>query len=270
VKRAYCDIREKPEYRAEAFISGLKANGFHVLHRQLPAEPPKPGDVLVIWNRYSVQEQTADTWEKQGGTVLVAENGYCGRDANGHQLYALAVHGHNGSGTWRAGGPERWERLGLELKPWRARGEHVLVCPNRHFGMKDLAMPVGWEQETVKRLRQHTKRPVRVRPHPQNSAPAVPLAAELERCHAVVVWASSAGVHALLAGVPVIALSKWWICKAAASPDVSTVEAPPPPERRPVFERLAWAQWTVEEIARGEPFAHLLSAARQSEIAAAV
>lgn len=269
MKRAFCDIREKPEYRADAFEGGLKACGFHVLMRQLPADAPRPGEVLVIWNRYGPAELTADKWEKQGGTVLVAENGYCGRDVNGIQLYALSVHGHNGSGTWPKGGGERWAALGLEIKPWRAQGQHILVCPNRHFGMKGLAMPVGWEQDVVKRLRQATKRPVRVRPHPQNSAPKVPLAADLEGCHAVVIWASSAGVHALLAGVPVICTSPWWIAKGAASADVATIEAPAMPERLPVFQKLAWAQWTVAELATGEPFRRLLGLEAPADAVAA-
>src|SRR3990167_1306236 len=105
MKRAYVQIRELPHYRHEAFCAGLKASGFHV-EKRLPSTPPGPGDVLLIWNRYSDKEATADTWERQGGTVLVAENGYVGRDSAGHQLYAIAVHGHNGSGKWpdRAGG----------------------------------------------------------------------------------------------------------------------------------------------------------------------
>jgi hypothetical protein len=270
VKRAWCDIREKPHYRAEAFEAGLRACGFHVLMRQLPSAPPAPGDVLVLWNRYSDREQAGDRWEQQGGTVLVAENGYIGRDAAGHQLYALARHGHNGSGEWDPGGPERWQALGVELKAWREGGEHILVAPNRHFGMKGLAMPYGWENEIVKRLRAVTKRPIRVRPHPQNAPAARPLSEDLENCFAMVIWASSAGVHALAAGVPVVSCSPWWILKNAAlerAEDVEMFAAVGPWERmaadvtrRVGFERLAWAQWSVEELARGDPFQHLLRA----------
>jgi hypothetical protein len=270
MKRAWVEIRDKPHYRSEAFEAGLRACGYHVLMRQSPPRDPAPGDVFVIWNRYSTNEQAADRWEAAGGTVLVAENGYCGRDGEDRQYYAIARHGHNGSGTWEAGGAERWERLGLELRPWRAAGEHVLVAPNRHFGMRGLAMPQGWAESVVQQLRRHTRRPVRVRPHPNDSPPVRPLAEDLTGCWAVVIWASSVGVHALLAGVPVIACAPWWICRAAAGADVSTIEAPALPERRPAFERLAWAQWSVDEIAHGEPFRLLLSAAGQGEVAAAV
>jgi hypothetical protein len=40
--------------------------------------------------------------------------------------------------------------------------------------------------------------------------------------------------------------------------------------RRIALERLAWAQWTVEEIASGEAFRYLLSDTRQSQSAAVV
>lgn len=270
MKRAWVEIRDKPHYRSEAFEAGLKACGFHVLMRQSPPRPPAPGDVYVIWNRYSDKEQCADRWEKSGGAVLVAENGYCGQDAAGRQLYALARHGHNGSGSWESGGAERWAGLGLELAQWRSSGQHILVAPNRSFGSRQMAMPQGWGEEAVKQLRRFTKRPVRLRPHQNNGPEIRPLADDLANCWAVVIWASTVGVKALLAGVPVISMAPHWICKAAAGARLDEIENPPMPERRGAFERLAWAQWTVDEISRGEPFAALLSGARQGEVAAAV
>lgn len=279
MKRAFVTIKETPHYRHDAFCSGLRAEGFHVEPR-LPDKPPSAGDVMLIWNRYSSNELTADKWESQGGTVLVAENGYCGRDAAGHQLYALAIHGHNGSGTWpgRRGNRQdetetygaRWRALGIPLGAARLGGEHILVCPNRHFGMKGLAMPTDWEPSILKRLRQVTKRPIRVRPHPNGNPPATPLAADLENCHAVVIWASSAGVHALIAGVQVFCTSPWWILKSIASDRLQDIDLHCIHEREPAFERLAWAQWTVEEISLGIAFRHLLSPAGQAQVAAPV
>jgi hypothetical protein len=264
MRRAYCVIRPGPHYRREAFYNGLNAAGFRI-EASLPHRDPAPGDIMVIWNRYSDQEGAADLWEKRGGTVIVAENGYCGRDGQGRQYYALALHGHNGSGSWPSGGAARWTALGLTVAPWRSTGEHVLVCPNRHFGMRGLAMPQGWEQSAVAELRKYTRRPIRVRPHPNGNAPARSLAADFENCWAVVIWASSCGVHALLAGVPVICTSPWWICKPAAREALSEIERIDAVDsctrdaaRDAALQRMAWAQWTVDEIASGEPFRRLL------------
>lgn len=220
------------------------------------------GDVLLIWNRYGHNEQLADRFESEGGRVLVAENGYIGRDSHGRQHYAIAEHGHNGSGRWPANGAHRWAALGIEIKPWRQDGSHVLVCPNRPFGMRGFAMPANWVNETVAVLRRHTKRPIRVRPHPgnwQQVAPQTPLRDDLAGAWAVVIWSSSTGVQALVAGIPVICTAPWWICKPAACQRLAEIEAQPKcDDRTPAFERLAWAQWTVDEIAAGEPFHHLL------------
>lgn len=273
--RAYCLIREQPFYRREAFVTGLQRAGYQVLPSQ-PLWPARPGDVLVIWNRYGTVEQVADRFEADGGTVLVAENGYLGQGGGTPKFevhagvqpqhyYALARHGHNGSGTWLRGDPpaptvsdERLRRLRLAWAPWRTDGDHILVCPNRHFGMRGFVMPSEWERDVVARLRKITRRPIRVRAHPGTNAPKVPLEQDLQNAWAVVVWASSAGVHALVRGVPVVAEAPWWICKEAAIA-LADIEQPAPADRRlQAFAKLAWAQWTVEEIASGEPFTHLL------------
>lgn len=261
--RACCLIRNQPVYRREAFVAGLEAAGYQVLNRLYDT---RPGDVLVIWNRYGEVEQHADRWEAQGGTVIVAENGYVdpGRHSE-RSWYALAVGGHNGQGRWPHG-EGRWSRiaprLGAEVKPWRAQGDHILVCPNRVFGRRGYVMPGDFAPSVKHHLARMTKRPVRIRPHPGNEAPAVPLEQDLANCWAVVIWASSAGVHALLAGVPVVCIAPAWILRQAASTRLDETPAPAMPERGAALERLAWAQWHIEEIASGEPFRRLLSDAR--------
>lgn len=270
--RAYCAIREQPYYRRDAFVNGLRAAGYEVRTGYPGVERAKSGDLLVIWNRYSIGESNADAWERDGGTVIVAENGYVARGggtpkfanaADPQHYYALALRAHNGRGRWLNGGPERWGALDVPIRPWRADGEHVLVCPNRVFGQRGFIMPEQFGAQVAQELARVTRRPVRIRAHPGNGAPLVPLSQDLSGAWAVVIWASSAGVHALLAGVPVFCLAPWWICKPATCSELERIEQPPLPDRRPALERMAWAQWTVSEIASGEPFKRLRDLARQ-------
>jgi len=256
MKTAYCMIRERPEYRREVFVSGLKALGYRVT----AAAPSvtRPEDLVVIWNRYAVFERLADRHEARGGTVVVAENGYFQRPHFGGTHFALAIGGHNGQGRWPAGDPQRWNALGIEVKPWRASGTHVLVCPNRAFGRRGYVMPPTWANDVVAKLRRVTKRPIRVRPHPGNVEATRPLAEDLRDAWTMVIWSSSTGVHSLVAGVPVVCCSPAWICKGAAAAQLAQVDNPPMPERLPHFERLATAQWTGDEIRTGEAFARLL------------
>lgn len=261
--RAWSLIRPEPHYRRDAFLTGLAAAGYAVTEGP-PTFPVKHGDVLAIWNRYHERERIADRFEADGGAVLVAENGYVKGRHDGGTYYALAVHGHNGAGRWHIGGPERWQALGVEVKPWRCRDDgHILVAPNRPFGMRGFAMPAGWGERTADELRRGTRRQVRLRTHPGNGRPAVPLADDLRGAHCVVIWSSSVGVRALIDGVPVICAAPAWICKGAAmAPGQDLFRFAMMDEARArALHGLAWAQWSVEEIASGEPFRHLLRAA---------
>lgn len=254
---AYNLIRPQPHYRREAFTAGLKAAGFEV--RENTCGTACPGDVLLIWNRYGHLEQTADRFEAQGGRVLVAENSYLGMNRGDRRLYALAWHAHNGRGQWFPGGPERFASLGINLQTMRpdqpAAGEFVLVAPNRPFGMAGGVMPADWADRVAQRLRSQGER-VMVRNHPGNTEAAVPLERDLDGASRVEIWSSSVGVSALVSGIPVVCHAPWWICK-----DWELIG------RQAALERLAWAQWTVEEISDGTAFRHLLRANGEAEVA---
>lgn len=276
--RAWVLIRDEPNYRRQAFVDGLTRLGFLVRCATVYApdirfEALTPEDVLVVWNRYGSGDEVAKRFERAGGCVLVAENGYVGADAEGRQHYSLALGQHtNHGGRWFVGGAERLDALGLDVRPWRTEGAHVLVLPNRPFGPRGYSMPEGWAAQTVELLRRATAREVRLRVHPGNwqaTPPKVPLADDLRGAWACAIWTSSAGVHAVVAGVPVIRCAPAWVLAGADRRDLAEVDrlVPVPEEaRRAALVRLAWAQWTVAELASGEPFERLL-ALREPEAA---
>lgn len=253
---AYNLTRRDMYYRHDSFSAGLKAAGYEV--RQ-GAPQGSPGDVLLIWNRYGEYHDMATRFEQAGGTVIVAENGYINGPKDGGDFYAMARHGHNGSGQTPEGGPERFNALAVTLEPWRTDGKHVLICPNRAFGTPGLIMPVDWAGNTRRALEKLTKCEVRVRDHPGNDKPKKPLADDLKDAWVMVIWASSAGVHALIAGIPVICMAPYWICKSAAYDNLKEIESlGMKPDRMPALNRLAWAQWRLGEIESGEAFRALL------------
>lgn len=269
--RAFVLIREAPWYRKQAFAQGLKKAGYEVLLRG--PDRARVGDVVLIWNRYNATHDMAARFERDGGTVLVAENGYLNGDGGSPKFavhprgpkpadyYAIGVGFHNDESRVIAGGPERWAALGVVLKPWRTDGEHVLVCPNRGFGVPERVMHPDWADLVAQQIRKVTKRPVRIRRHPGNDAPKRSLAEDLRGAWCTVIWSSSSGVHALVEGIPVICCAPYWIAKAATTADVTAVDAPPLLDREAAFRRLACGQWQLQEIESGEPFAHLLPAA---------
>lgn len=263
-------IREAPWYRKDAFTRGLKAAGFEVRAGDVPRGAP--GNVLVIWNRYAHWHDAAVNFERSGGTVIVAENGYLGTGGTSpkfdvhpggpkpHHYYALGLGYHNDDRRIVTGTTDRFSALGVTLKPWRNHGDYVLVLANRSFGIPGRMMPANWAEQVKKKLELQTKRPIRVRVHPGNNAPVQnPLAVDLKNAWAAVIWSSSAGIHALAEGVPVFCEGPNWIMKSAAAQ--GSIDDAVMPSPRPAFERMAWAQWQIQEIETGEPFRHLLRAA---------
>jgi hypothetical protein len=250
--RACLLIRHDPAYRHEAFAAGLRAAGYQVTESQ----EPRPGNLLVIWNRYGRYDQLARRYEDAGGTVLVAENGYLGRDWRSGHWYALAKNFHNGAGDWKVGGPERWDSWGVEPQPWRD-GREIVVLATRHIGPAGVAEPHGWSTAIAEQLRKQTHRPVRIRRHP-GERPATPLEQDLADAWAVVTWGSGAALKALMMGVPVFYGFPQWIGASAGKRIEEGIAERAMPDRLPMFRRLAWAMWSTDEISTGEPFRCLL------------
>lgn len=258
MKRAYCLIRAEPVYRREAFINGLRARGFEVTTGRPPAGPAH-NDVLLIWNRYGEMHDLASQFEAAGGQVIVAENGFLGVDRRDRRIYAIADGAHNGAGFWHVGSEDRFSALKVSLAPWRKAGTHVLIAPNREFGMPGMIQPNMFAEHMVRQLQTVTKRPIKVRPHPGNNPPKIPLAADLVDCWAVVIWSSSVGVESLVNGIPVFCMAPHWIARGSTFQNLKMIDNPPleTVDREKSMRALAWAQWTVDEIAAGVPFAHL-------------
>lgn len=142
--------------------------------------------------------------------------------------------------------PNRWERLGLELKPWR-KGKFILICPPSDYVAKLFGFTVeSWLESAMEQIRQVTDRPMSIRfkyaPGTINEA--------LENAHCLVTWTSNTAVDALLEGVPVFVPR---VSQAApvACWDLSKIETPVYPDREPWAWSLAYGQFTVDEIASG-------------------
>ena len=266
--RAAVLLKENPLYRRDAFLAGMKACGYQTQHWTL--DRIEPDDVLVCWNRYVQAGVEAARFERAGARVIVAENGYLGYDRRGRQLYQMALDYHNGAGRWFVGQDDRFSDLGVKVKPWRANGRKILVMPQRIVGSDGVAMPKkpeAWFADVRAELRQYTDRPIEVRYHPGNVTPK-PLP-DWTDIHAVVIWGSSGGLKAICAGVPVVHQMPGWIGASAARFGLEHIEDPFLGDRMPMLHSVAWSQWSVEEIATGEPFARLLALGAEANAGAA-
>jgi hypothetical protein len=254
MKVASDDFRETPHYRRDCFREGLGRLGFRT--GVDPLITPTPRDVLLLWNRGPAREVLAERYEKAGAKVLIAENGYCGRDVAGRQLYALALWQHAGAGEWFVGDEDRWSKLNMQCQPWRSSGKEIVLLPQRGIGNPKYAMPKDWVKNVTARLKLVTDRPIVVREHPGKDR-TDPMPA-LKNAWAAVTWASGAGIKAIVGGVPVFHDAPHWIGAPAAKFGIEDIENPFLGDRMPMLHRLSYAQWTLQEIQMGEAFRWLL------------
>lgn len=249
--RALNAIRQTPGWRRQDFDNGLAAAGFDVV----PTLPkPEPGDLLVLWNRYSGGDEQARHFESRGARVLVAENGYLGKNWRGGTWLSLGLGHHAGAGTWGQHGPSRWDGWVVELAAWRTKPGPSLIFGQRGFGHPDVRAPVRWAEAA------RLEFGGRIRPHPADQ-PTIPLERDLEGIGQTLTWHSAAALIALMAGVPAWYAFPRWVGASAGRPlrEWGQPAARDDAARLAAFQRLAWAIWTPAEIASGEAIRSVLA-----------
>ena len=196
------------------------------------------------------------------------------KGGNGHTEYSRvcvnAVHPLDYMMVPRSG--DRWERLGITLKPERQNGRHILVCGasakmHRFLGLSE---PSVWARDVISQLRETTARPIVYRPKPSwrervavpgagLSPSGRPLRDDLVDCHAVVTYATTVAADAIFAGVPAVALGPS-IARPVSSQTLEGIDQITMPSQDKVrrwAESMAYCQWTVDEMASGEAWGYV-------------
>jgi hypothetical protein len=253
VRRAYLNLRYTVPERRAVFTAGLKKLGYDVVHGL--TRDPREGDILVTWNRIHEGDTAARSFEERGNRVLVAENASWGNEFAGKHWYTLTRNYHNVAKTFPEGGSERWDRLGIDLAPWRSESEYpdTVILAARGIGPACHRTPSNWTEQAINLCRRENVRPsggtTFVRQHPGRSRSQVPLEEDLRKCSKAVTWGSGAAIKALMLGIRVESYMPNWIGEQD-----NTDEG-----RLEMFRRLAWAQWTMDDLASGFAFDRLLS-----------
>jgi len=244
--RAVINLKESLHYRRDAFEKGLIANGYKIVPS---IARPNPDDLIVVWNRFGHGDTLAKDFESFGAKVLVAENGYMGKEFQDKKWFAVSRDHHNGAGRWPCSNGDRWKKYGFELKPYRIGGSEFVALPQRGIGPQGVAMPRDWD------LRIPVK--CRVRRHP-GVHDCIPLLDDLSKAKAVITWASGAAIKAMAEGIPVFyELEKWIARDGATHISKADFTSPQQPDRQSAFEEIFDAMWTLDEIESGEAISKL-------------
>lgn len=256
----------------QAIAQGLAAQGHTVVYHDPTA------DVAVIWSmlwtgRMRPNQEVYDAFRRQGKPVIVAEVGMIQRG----QTWKIGVNG-TGISSYNFDNlmPNRAAALGLSLRPWRS-GTNIVIAMQRHDSQQWAGLPGinVWLDNLVSEIKQHSNRPIVVRPHPRGTCP-MPQGCLIDKprmthgtyddfdfdrvlatAHCVLNWNSGPGPQALMAGVPAF-VGPDSLASTIANWDLSQIENPPRPNRTAWLEQLAHTEWTVEEIRSGVPFTRLV------------
>lgn len=236
----------------------------------------EPSDVAVIFGVYKSKVPKSfprgEVFRQQRAKnldVIVLETGYINRGDGENHHYAAGFNGLNGRADFRNRGmpSDRVKKLGVQLKPWRKDGKHVLLCGQVPW---DASVEMchdypSWLQYISGQIKYQTKREIRFRPHPLANMPpirgcthsTVPIQEDLKDCWAVVTYNSNSSVEAVLEGIPAFTSDAGAMAKDVASQWIQELERPYMPAREAWLNDLAYCQWTPEEMKNGEAWKHL-------------
>lgn len=266
--------RDRSRTIGQAMARGIKAHGDIPL--TIDSGRPSQHDVscAVMYGMSTEHIALLKLYRGQGVPVVVVDLGYWGRDQGGtiSGYHKVAVnHWHPQDAQLRLPvPPDRWDRLGLTIKPWRRSGETVLVAGMgpKSQPLYELGAAQEWDISAIERIREVSKRKIVYRPKPGHVAalPPIPgtvysppeesLAHRLAEAWCVVTNHSNVGIDALVAGVPVFCRDG--AARGLALDDLSRIEDPIYPSgRERLMHALAYCQWTVAEMEKGTTWNHL-------------
>lgn len=276
----------------DALARGAQASGAVVenrdLFRDVNHRTIRQYDAHLVYSRmYNFADRVIDKCRHLGKPVLVIDSGYIRRG----EYYAVGLGGINAEADFKNAGspPDRFNALGVEIKPWRDGGEYVLLCGQRQIDITLPCPPPQWAAVMRDVIRSVTDLPILYRPYPSEPAVhariagALPSRGSLEDDLAgaamLVTHTSNVVVQALLDGIPCVTTGKgvadrvvsirlkpepepplpaWARGKAALIRHVLDAPRHTLPDRVPFFHDLAYAQWTEDEMKSGIPFRRLM------------
>lgn len=252
-----------------AMADGIKACGDKVELRSETEHSHTDCDAAVFWGYIEPCQRIMHDYRAAGKAAVYIDMGYWQRAGqDGH--FKVSVNDRHPTKYFQriAHDDSRVKALGLQLKPWRKQGRHILLAgmsPKAAWAEK--CEPVEtFERICIKALRNMTDREIIYRPKPswdgarpidgtRYSPREQRLDDVLAGCHAVVTHHSNVAVDGLLAGIPAFV---WHgVAVPMGSNDLRQIETPRcPDERQQWLNDVSYTQWRISEMREGAPWRH--------------
>ena len=178
-------------------------------------------------------------------------------------------------------GEENWANMrkhyNMDLGPWRRSGKHILIAMQRPRGWSMRgANLMTWLDDTVKKIRQYSDRPIKIRWHPGDwknfakdfdpakyGATLSPqdrhISEDLVSCWALVCHNSTPSAVSVIEGVPSFITDDPGYSQAGAmaNTDFSRLENPVMLDRELWIRQLAQCHWSFDDLRSGRCWSHM-------------
>lgn len=252
---------------AKAFAAGAKKHKHRVEVRTL-------GDISLDADlSCMVGVKSIGLWNhlnQHGKQTLMFDKGYSRHRKGGcWEYWRVSLGAHHPTETTLTGltyPSDRFDGAGWKLERWGSGGDHILLAGSseKYHNFYGLCDPNAYAENVVATLRQYTDRQVIYRPKPSwrgalpiDGASFSPckqsLAEVLRNCYAVVTHGSNACFEAALNGIPSIILGNA-VMRPISSTKLKHIERVRRGNRAPIFNALAYHQWTLTEFTSGIAF----------------
>ena len=267
----YGALNSKPVF--DAFANSLNNNGHDVAYNDLSA------DINVIWSVLFNGRMAGNkaVWEQQKPTIVLEVGGI-----NRGTTWKVGLNGINRDAYFGPSGnsSDRVRLLGLQVKPWKYDGEHILIAGqhDKSLQWKDMPAMATWVHDTITFIRAQTDRPIIFRPHPRCPLPAIEhdfkrvkrqdpkqikdtyddFDMQFNNIWATVSWSSNPAIHSIINGVPAFT-GPSSLAFDVAEQNLRNIENPLYGDRTQWLNDYAHTEYTIEEISKGIPLKNLTS-----------
>ena len=262
----------------EAFIQSLEKAG-----DEIQLNCAGNNDVTVIWSvlwqgRMLGYKKIWDECQLKNKPIVVLEVGGIKRN----ETFKVGINGVNREADFanQDVDGERWKKLNIELKPWQPTGDTIIICGQHHRSHQWRNNPTMnlWFEQQINEIRKHTNRPILVRPHPRNpvgldtskwknvscklpqrdynTIDDTDFKETLKHAWAVVNYSSNPAMMAVFNGIPVF-VSEQSLCYDVGNINISEINNPIMPNRNEWANKLAYTEWTTNEIKQGLPWGRI-------------
>lgn len=264
------------------FRAGVISQGDTVIdykENALPNQPLDAGFVLGYTLEDNFRKKIINTLATQNTPSIFVDSNvlhYSRREHEWHRYSLGSVYPDTGTYFFQDLDCTKWatysEWHGVNLKPWRVTGNHILIFCQRPKGFNMFINQEDWVDTTIANIRQYSNRPIMIRMHPGDGTrekqihkirkkhrKAVSISYHenirdaLADCWCTVGINSTPNVVSAIEGIPgyIEDPGHSWAADVAFT-DLSQLENPPMPDRSQWVNKIANMHWSNQEVKSGQ------------------